>query len=96
MMRILFIEFEKYEFLELFGVIEKIARVCKANFFSTEIAFGEDGEFIAIDYVNEVCDMRLKSRHFDGGPDEIVQKVAERIVEYVSGKVSDQSNVLSS
>jgi hypothetical protein len=88
-------EFEKYEFHELFRVIEKIAQVCKVNFFSTEIALGEDGQFTAIDYVNEVCDMRLKSSHFDGVPDKIVEKVSERIIDYVKERVVDQVNIFN-
>lgn len=76
-------EFEEYQLHALFQVIEKIAGVCKVNFFSTEIALGEDGQFTAIDYVNEVCDMRLKSRHFDGVPDEVVEKVTAGIIDYV-------------
>jgi len=77
-------ELEKYILEPLFGVIEKIAYVCKVNFFSTEITVGNNGEFTAIDYVNEVCDMRLKSRHYDGVPDEIVEKIVNRIVSYVN------------
>jgi len=41
-------------------------------------------KFIAIDYVNEVPDMRLKSKAFDGVPDEIVQKIAQRIADFVA------------
>jgi len=81
-------EVEEYNFHTLFRVIEKIAQVCKVNFFSTEIALDKDGGFTAIDYVNEVCDMRLKSRHFDGVPDEVVKKVANRIIAFVKEELS--------
>jgi hypothetical protein len=76
-------EIERYYLHPLFEVIEKIASVCRINFFSTEIALDSNGKFIAIDYVNEVCDMRPKSNHFDGVPDEVVKKIAHRIVAYV-------------
>lgn len=76
-------EVERYHLEPLFQVIEKIAQVCKINFFSTEIALDRGGKFITIDYVNEVCDMRLKSCHFDGVPDEVVKKVANQIVAFV-------------
>ena len=83
----------QYQLDPLFQVIEKIAQVCKVNFFSTEIALCADGQFIAIDYVNEVCDMRLKSRHFDGVPDEIVKKVAAGIIDYVKENLFNQQTV---
>jgi hypothetical protein len=83
-------EVEEYHLYPLFQVIEKIAQVCKINFFSTEIALDIDGEFTAIDYVNEVCDMRLKSYHFDGVPDKIVENIAERIVAYVKESLFDK------
>lgn len=83
-------EVERYHLAPLFQEIEKIAQVCKINFFSTEIARDCDGKFVAIDYVNEVCDMRLKSRHFDGVPDDVVRKVAQRIVTYVKEELGAQ------
>lgn len=80
-------EVERYQLQPLFLMVEKIARACGLNFFSTEIALDRNGKFLSIDYVNEVCDMRLKSRHYDGVPDEIVRKIAERIVHYVKERL---------
>jgi hypothetical protein len=65
----------------------KIYSICKLDFFSSEIAITyRDGErkFVPVDYVNEMCDMRLKSKAFDGVPDEVVFKVADRIAEFVA------------
>ena len=39
----------------------------------------DNQKFVVIDYVNEMCDMRLKSKHYDGVPDEIVSEVADQI-----------------
>lgn len=80
-------EVEKYHLHPLFEGVGQIARVCKLNFFSTEIALDRRGKLITIDYVNEVCDMRLKSRHFNGVPDKIVEKIVKRIVTYVMKKL---------
>lgn len=77
---------ETYRLDELFNIVEKISRIIKLNFFSTEIALCQSGKFIVIDYVNEICDMRLKSQHTDGVPDEIVQKIVNQIVDYVKEK----------
>lgn len=66
----------------LFKIVARIAKITDLNFFSTEIALDRDGKFVVIDYVNEVCDMRLKSKHYDGVPDEIVQQIVHQIVDY--------------
>ncbi|MFA7287934.1 MAG: hypothetical protein WC055_03550 [Melioribacteraceae bacterium] len=55
-------------------IVIKIAKIVDLDYFSTEIALTEDNEFILIDYVNDQCDMRLKKHHFDGVPDDVVQK----------------------
>jgi len=41
------------------------------DFFSTEIALAKDGRYVVVDYVNDPCDMRPQSKHFDGVPDTI-------------------------
>ena len=56
------------------------------DFFSTEVAVDLDNKFVIIDNVNEICDMRQKSKFPDGFPDEIVYKTAEIIAVYVENK----------
>ena len=43
---------------------EKIAEIAGLQFFSTEIAIVDKETFVIVDYVNDQCDMRLKSKHF--------------------------------
>ena len=54
------------------------------EWFSTEIAIKKkkNGErvFIVIDYVNDQCDMTVKSKAHNGVPDDIVEHTARRIV----------------
>ena len=64
---------------EVEKIVKKIYGVCKLEFFSTEIALDEEGKFIVIDYVNEMCDMRIKSKHFDGVPDTVVEEITARL-----------------
>ena len=59
---------------------KKIARLTGLDFFSTEIVIPENKKFIVIDYVNDQCDMRIKSKHFDGVPDAIVHKIIHNMV----------------
>lgn len=65
----------------LYATTYSIARVCKLDIFSTEIALTSAGLFVAVDYVNDQIDLRLKSNTYDGVPDEIVHSIAERLVE---------------
>jgi hypothetical protein len=63
----------------LSAVTRRIHEVCKLDFFSTEIAITKEKKFVVVDYVNDVCDMRLQSRHFDGVPDQAVLEICRRI-----------------
>jgi glutathione synthase/RimK-type ligase-like ATP-grasp enzyme len=76
-------EIETYGLLPIFEIIHKIAEVCKLRFFSTEIAVTEEEGFVVVDYVNESCDMRLKSKYSDGVPDTLVESMVRRIVDFI-------------
>ncbi len=63
---------------------QRIAQVCGLGMFSTEIALTEEDLFVAVDYVNDQIDLRLKSKADDGVPDEIVRDIAHRLAELAS------------
>lgn len=86
-------EIEQYHLFPLFTVVKQIEQACQLKFFSTEITRDESGEFIAIDYVNEVCDMRLKSKFLNGVPDAVVERIAGSIIDYISEKMRIIVNV---
>ena len=56
-------------------IMPEIQHVCGLDFFSSEIAMKDDGIFVVVDYVNEICDMRLQSKYADGVPDNIVHAI---------------------
>jgi hypothetical protein len=64
-------------------ITQSIHDVCQLDFFSTEIALTERGRFVTVDYVNEVCDMRLQSLHPDGVPDQVVMKICDCFADFV-------------
>jgi hypothetical protein len=64
------------------GIVRTAAAISGLRFFSTEIVRDIRGRFVAVDYVNETCDMRLQSKHADGVPDGVVLKIASRIASY--------------
>ena len=63
----------------LITITKKIYEVCKLDFFSTEIAVTANERFIVVDYVNDICDMRLQSKHVDGVPDLVVMEICRKI-----------------
>ncbi|MBM4175581.1 MAG: hypothetical protein FJ213_05325 [Ignavibacteria bacterium] len=76
-------EIERYDLKQLSRVIKKIQKICGLDFFSTEIALNEYGKFIVVDYVNEICDMRFQSKHFDGVPDEVVDGIVKALLKFI-------------
>ena len=60
-----------------------IYSLTQLDFFSTEIVFSDDQKFVVIDYVNDLCDMRLKSKHADGVPDEIVNQIIAHLIKAI-------------
>jgi len=75
-------------------VTNKIAEMTKLHFFSTEIAIVDRETFVVVDYVNDQCDMRLKSRHLDGVPDDVVEEIAFQMAHYVLYKITSMPRVL--
>ncbi|MCX6138152.1 MAG: hypothetical protein NTV54_11730 [Ignavibacteriales bacterium] len=63
-------------------LMKKIAQVCRLDFFSSEIARDTKSGFVVIDYVNEVCDMRLQSAHVDGVPDSTILQIQQILVHH--------------
>ncbi len=63
----------------LSSITRRIHDVCGLDFFSTEIAITNEKKFVVVDYVNDVCDMRLQSKHYDGVPDSVVVEICIRI-----------------
>ena len=70
----------QFELAPLRQDTERIARVCKLDWFSTEIAFTNDNKFVVVDYVNDSIDTRIQSKAEDGVPDEVMWMIAERLV----------------
>ena len=77
-------EIQKHNLQGMETAVRKIHEVCGLDFFSTEIAVDSDGKIVVIDYVNEMCDMRLKSKHFDGVPDKTVVGISGQIASGIS------------
>lgn len=74
--------FKNFRLTNLRRITKKIAELTSLDFFSTEIVLTEDDRFLLIDYVNDQCDMRIKSAHFDGIPDNIVHDIIKNMLKF--------------
>ena len=70
---------QRYNLSGLRDVMKTIYEICKLDFFSSEVAYTNDGKFIVVDYVNEICDMRFKSKYHNGAPDHVVHRIESLI-----------------
>lgn len=76
------LEERKYKLQKLRATLLTIHKICRLDFFSSEIAIDTEGKFIAVDYVNEICDMRPQSKHFDGVPNQIIAVIQLQCAKY--------------
>jgi oligoendopeptidase F len=75
---------------ELYDMAVRIANVSRLHLFSTEIALTPEGQFLAVDYVNDQIDLRLQSQAQDGVPDAIVWDICRRLAELVWQQTTTQ------
>ena len=75
---------EMFGFGQLRTIATTIREICGLDFFSTEVAYTAAKTFVVVDYVNEMCDMRLQSLHTDGVPDRVVQSIVGAMAEFIA------------
>lgn len=76
-------EIEYFGLRKLFYITRTIAKLTGLDFFSTEIVLAKNKKFIVIDYVNDQCDMRIKSNHFDGVPNRVAEQIINNLLKYI-------------
>ena len=76
-------EMINYGLKKLLQKTRTIAKITELDFFSTEIVLNNKNLFVVIDYVNDQCDMRIKSKHFDGVPDNVVNQIIHNLKNYI-------------
>ncbi len=74
---------KRFNLGEIREIVNKIARVSRLDIFSTEICYSGQNKFVVVDYVNDPCDLRLKSLYYEGVPDEIINNIIQKIVNTV-------------
>ncbi|MCX6120855.1 MAG: hypothetical protein NTX44_04490 [Ignavibacteriales bacterium] len=76
-------EERQFDVGQLTTITKRIYTVCQLEFFSTELVCTAERKYVTVDYVNEMCDMRLQSQFKDGVPDAIVHRIVSRMMDYV-------------
>lgn len=71
----------------IIAMMHKVAGVCKLELFSTEIALTPERKLLVIDPVNDQVDLRKKSSHLDGIPDDVVDQIVFNLVDWVEKKI---------
>ena len=75
-------ELKEHRLQALAEIVGRLAAFTRMNFFSSEIALTDAGEFVLIDYVNDQCHMLTQSANpAIGVPDAIVAGVARQLVD---------------
>lgn len=77
-------ELRNYHLSPLARIVSKIADITNMVWFSTEVAVDKKfnhPRFVAIDYVNDQCDMTAQSSIQTGVPDPVVEYIAHSIVD---------------
>lgn len=78
-------EFEsKINIKKLHQITKTIFNITQLDLFSTEVVLTNQNKFVVIDYVNDQCDMRIKSKYADGVPDEIVNQIIGYLLKAVT------------
>ncbi|MCD6050298.1 MAG: hypothetical protein K0Q55_1701, partial [Verrucomicrobia bacterium] len=69
----------------LHDLAKRLAQATGMNFFSTEVAQTDTGDFVLIDYVNDQCHLLTQTASPQNGvPDELVNAIAMKLVEAAS------------
>ena len=81
-------EEHRHELHPLHTLTQRIASICRLDWFSTEIALTLEN-FVVVDYVNDGIDTRIQSKAVDGVPDDIMNAIAKQLVMIAEGERHD-------
>lgn len=76
-------DINKFRLEPLYAITKKIWKIYSLGFFSTEISMGKDSRFVVIDYINDQCDMRRKTKFNDAVCDTVIDAVAREMAEKI-------------
>jgi hypothetical protein len=75
-----------YHLFKLRKIMNQIQKICQLDFFSSEITLTGNNEYVVVDYVNDICDMRPQSQSYDGVPDHLIREIIIGLANFVKHK----------
>jgi hypothetical protein len=75
---------KKFNLSPMREIIASIAKISQLDFFSAEITLTANRRFVVVDYVNDVCDMRAQTEHYDGVPSSLLEAIIETLVRFMA------------
>jgi hypothetical protein len=94
-------EIRRHQLQPVLAYVRELAEITRLQWFSTELCLSEGSQqsryrvrggdsrlrpVVAIDYVNDQCDVDVQSRWLGAPPDDVIRHVAERFVEAARAK----------
>lgn len=76
----------------LYAITKKIWKIYSLGFFSTEIYMEKGRRFVVIDYINDQCDMRRKTKFTDAVCDTVIDAVALEMAQKIKKVVKKKSD----
>jgi glutathione synthase/RimK-type ligase-like ATP-grasp enzyme len=71
---------------KLRDITHQLAKLSSLDIFSTEIALTPEGDFVAVDYINDSIDLRAQSKAMDGVPDIVLWYIAYALTGLIEQK----------
>lgn len=76
-------DISKFRLEPLYAIAKKIWKIYSLGFFSTEISMEKGRRFVVIDYINDQCDMRRKTKFRDAVCDTVIDAIAYEMAEKI-------------
>ena len=87
-------EVYEHKLLPMIQITTEIAGITRVEWFSCEVAINKkNNEFVAIDYMNDQCWVNPQSKSADGIPDDIIARIAGRIVKNARNYINRRSGM---
>jgi hypothetical protein len=69
-------ERDRFQLSPLWDIVGIAARISQLQLFSTEVGLTPDGQFVAVDYVNDPVDLRIQPEAREGMPVDVAYRMA--------------------
>jgi hypothetical protein len=76
-------ERDRYQLSALWDIVGIAARLSQLQLFSTEVGLTPEGQFVAVDYVNDPVDLRIQPHAREGMPADVARHLALALTAHI-------------